>query len=258
MTTTMNANVNAAIRNYENSQRVIPGETTEEWTERMDGAFNQVKAEFANIFHIMGNVFGYTRLRDDIIQILEASMKGEATEGSLKKASKKVQELTKEHIDFIMEYGNEDSIKKALAFKELIENGDRNIFEALISGIIYVSKKVNKKLRKIFKIEDDTTLLQACCNGFIALIGKLREGFTWAAGHVKNILSLLVAGSIKLGSLIVSTIKYGFGLLAAKCKSVWNNWKAKRFESELDEFEDDFDDEDLDVAIDEMMGNIQS
>lgn len=214
--------------------------TKEQYVQQVDESFNTVKGAVVGIAGKLSDIIGYKALEQDILGIIEAG--GEHRDLGLM-AEDIVKRIDNE-VKLLMAWGDEESLKKAMELKAATETErGKNIFESLISGLIWGVKWVAKKLRHLFQVDNEKSLIGAVCRSLAGIVAVLREGvkLVWHTG--KFLASFVIAGAIKLGAWVFNTVKS----VVEKAK----NWLTKKDEVideediEVEDFEDDFEGEDI-------------
>lgn len=218
--------------------KVEAGQTKEEYIEKVDDSLNVMKGAFGNVLNVLDSVLGYTVLKDSILEIMEAGTTGKSSKKDLWRMAEKCRKLIEEEIDNLEYWGDADSLKKAVQLKALA--GDcrgKSIFEAFVSGCIWIAKKVTRKLRQWFKVDDEKSVLGAICRAIGGFARILRAGVVFVWNTVKFAASFVVAGAIKLVDFVCRTIM----TLVSGIKE-WAAAKLQKVtEDDIDEeFEDDF------------------
>lgn len=185
--------------------KVKEGETKEEYINRMDAEIDRIHMSFNGVLVRMGEVTGYKSLVDMLYEIMDGSLCNPKTgKKDLTNMAIRFKELVDEEIDFLNELADEQSIKKVVLLKAYTEDSKgSNIFEVFISTIIHIGKRVNRKLRQWFKVDDEGSIMHSICTKLSFIGGTLRKGgkivfnaLTYAVGYV-------IAGAIK----VVTTTK---------------------------------------------------
>ena len=214
--------------------------TKEQYVQQVDESFNTVKGAVVGIAGKLSDIIGYKALEQDILGIIEAG--GEHRDLGLM-AEDIVKRIDNE-VELLMAWGDEESLKKAMELKAATETErGKNIFESLISGLIWGVKWVAKKLRHLFQVDNEKSLIGAVCRSLAGIVAVLREGvkLVWHTG--KFLASFVIAGAIKLGAWVFNTVKS----VIEKAK----NWVTKKDEVideedfEVEDFEDEFEAEEI-------------
>lgn len=219
------------------SIKVNVGETAEEYIERVDDSVDVMKGALGNVLGVLDGVVGYSILKDSILDIMEAGTTGKSSKKDLFKMAKKCRELLEEEIANLEFWGDQESLGKAVQLKALVEaDRDKSVFEAFVSGCVYIAKKVARKLRKWFKVDDEKSVIGAICRSISGLTKILRAGVKIVWNTAKFAVSFIVAGAVKLGDFIVRTFKSLFDKI--------KEWATTKFQklSEEDAM-DNFDEE---------------
>ena len=224
--------------------KVNAGETKEEYFDKGDDSLNVMKGALGNVLDTLDGVLGYTVLKNSIIDIMEAGSDGKTSGKSLFKMARRCRELIEEEIENLEFWGDEESLKKATQLKALTEGvRGKSIFEAFVSGCIWIGKKVAHKLRTWFHVNDEKSVISSICKSIAGFVGILRAGVKLVWNTTKFAVSFVVAGVIKVADFIYRAIK----TLVVKIKEfAVEKYEYLTNKDIEDDFEDDyFDDEEL-------------
>ena len=248
---TVKENMNAAVEEMvgkfaeaKENIKVNAGETKEEYFDKVDDSLNVMKGALGNVLDTLDGVLGYTILKNSIIDIMEAGSDGKTSGKSLFKMARRCRELIEEEIENLEFWGDEESLKKAVQLKALTEGvRGKSIFEAFVSGCIWIAKKVTRKLRAWFHVDDEKSVMGSICRSIAGFAGILRAGVKLVWNTAKFAVSFVVAGVIKVADFVFRTIKTLVSNIKEFAVDKYNKFTSKDIE---DDFEDDyFADEEL-------------
>lgn len=224
--------------------KVNAGETKEEYFDKVDDSLNVMKGALSNVLGTLDGVLGYTVLKNSIIDMMEAGSDGKTSGKSLFKMARRCRELIEEEIENLEFWGDEESLKKAVQLKALTEGArGKSIFEAFVSGCIWIAKKVTRKLRAWFHVDDEKSVMGSICRSIAGFAGILRAGIKLVWNTAKFAVSFVVAGVIKVADFVFRTIRTLVSNIKTFVVDKYNKLTNKDIE---DDFEDDyFADEEL-------------
>lgn len=224
--------------------KVNAGETKEEYFDKVDDSLNVMKGALGNVLGTLDGVFGYTVLKNSIIDMMEAGSDGKTSGKSLFKMARRCRELIEEEIENLEFWGDEESLKKAVQLKALTEGArGKSIFEAFVSGCIWIAKKVTRKLRAWFHVDDEKSVMGSICRSIAGFAGILHAGIKLVWNTAKFAVSFVVAGVIKVADFVFRTIRTLVSNIKTFVVDKYNKLTNKDIE---DDFEDDyFADEEL-------------
>lgn len=224
--------------------KVNVGETKEEYFDKVDDSLNVMKGALGNVLGTLDGVLGYTVLKNSIIDMMEAGSDGKTSGKSLFKMARRCRELIEEEIENLEFWGDEESLKKAVQLKALTEGArGKSIFEAFVSGCIWIAKKVTRKLRAWFHVDDEKSVMGSICRSIAGFAGILRAGIKLVWNTAKFAVSFVVAGVIKVADFVFRTIRTLVSNIKTFAVEKYEQLTNKDIE---DDFEDDyFDDEEL-------------
>lgn len=246
MTGTVKGNVELAVEEMMNkfveakeNIKVNVGETAEEYIERVDDSVDVMKGALGNVLNVLDKTLGYTILKDSILEIMEAGTTGKSSKKDLFKMAKRCRELLEEEIDNLEFWGDQESLAKAVQLKALTEaDRDKSVFEAFVSGCIHIAKRVARKLRKWFQVDNEKSVVGAICRSISGFTKAIRAGVKIVWNTAKFAVSFIIAGAVKVGDFIVRTFKSLF----IKMKE-WATVQYQKLSKE--DVEDDFAEEDF-------------
>ena len=187
--------------------KVNAGETKEEYFDKVDDSLNVMKGALGNVLGTLDGVLGYTVLKNSIIDMMEAGSDGKTSGKSLFKMARRCRELIEEEIENLEFWGDEESLKKAVQLKALTEGvRGKSIFEAFVSGCIWIAKKVTRKLRTWFHVDDEKSVIGSICRSIAGFASILRAGIKLVWNTAKFAVSFVVAGVIKVADFVFRTI----------------------------------------------------
>lgn len=239
---TVKENVQAAVEDMmgkfaqaRENIKVQAGETKDEYIDRVDDSLNVMKGAFGKTLGVLDTVLGYSILKDNVLDMMEAGSDGKTSKKDLFKMAKRCRELIEKEIENLEFWGDEESFRKAVQLKALTEDErGKSIFESFVSGVIWIGKKVARKLHKWFQVDEEKSIIGAICRSIAGLTGVLRAGVKIVWNAVKFAASFIVSGVILIVDAIVRAVKS----VVSKIK----DWATKRTEIIEDEdFDDEFD-----------------
>lgn len=221
--------------------KVNAGETKDEYFDRVDDSLNVVKGAFGDVLGKIDSLLGFTVLKDKVLAVIEAGCNENTSKKDLFKMARKCREIIEEDIEEIELIGNPDD---AETLKELLGSvKGESIFKMFFSTMVWIGKKVARKLRAWFHVDDEKSVIGSICRSISGFVGILRAGAKIVWNTAKFAVSFLVAGVIKVADFIYRAIK----TLVVKIKEFAVEKYEQLTNKDIeDDFEDDyFDDEEL-------------
>lgn len=240
----MSAAVEEMAKKFAESKKNIKvdvGETKDEYFDRVDDSLNAVKGAFGDVLDKVDSLLGFTVLKDKVLAVIEAGCNENTSKKDLFKMARKCREIIEEDIEEIELIGNPDD---AETLKELLGSvKGESIFKMFFSTMVWIGKKVARKLRAWFHVDDEKSVIGSICRSISGFVGILRAGAKIVWSTAKFAVSFLVAGVIKVADFIYRTIK----TLVVKIKEfAVEKYEHLTNKDIKDDFEDDFfDDEEL-------------
>ena len=245
---TVKENMNAAVEEMvgkfaeaKENIKVNAGETKDEYFDRVDDSLNVVKGAFGDVLGKVDSLLGFTVLKDKVLAVIEAGCNENTSKKDLFKMARKCREIIEEDIEEIELIGNPDD---AETLKELLGSvKGESIFKMFFSTMIWIGKKVARKLRAWFHVDDEKSVISSICKSIAGFVGILRAGVKLVWNTTKFAVSFVVAGVIKVADFIYRAIK----TLVVKIKEfAVEKYEYLTNKDIEDDFEDDyFDDEEL-------------
>lgn len=212
--TTVKGNVEAAVEELVNKfdeakayTKVNIGETKDEYINRNEDALNIMKGALGTTLDTIDSILGYSLMKNRVLAIIEAGTDGKTSKKDLFKMAKKCRDFIDAEIEDLMEFGDEEDFKKAVQLKALTEGvRGKSIFEAFASGVIWIGKKVARKLRQWFQVDEEKSIIGAICRSVADFANVLRAGLKIVWNTAKFAVSFIIAGAIKLFITIKSVV----------------------------------------------------
>ena len=204
-------NITSKIEEAKRNARVFGEEVTQDYIDRADASVNSLKDMIAGTTKYIGDVLGITGLYNKIVDIYTEKR-------SLIKIAKDVDKAIKRRISVLSKTNSEDNLRKVAALKQVVYGEDgsetevrQSIFMSVAKAIIWICKKVARKLRKWFGIDAENNILGevgakiASCfmsiSNVVIRIGKATGSLLLYVG------SFIVAAGVKVACFVISAIK---------------------------------------------------
>ena len=221
--------------------KVNAGETKDEYFNRVDDSLNIVKGAFGDVLGKVDSLLGFTVLKDKVLAVIEAGCNENTSKKDLFKMARKCREIIENDIEEIELIGNPDD---AETLKELLGSvKDDSIFKMFFSTMVWIGKKVARKLRTWFHVDDEKSVIGSICRSISGFVGILRAGAKIVWNTTKFAVSFLVAGVIKVADFIYRTIKTLVIKIKAFVVDKYNKLTNKDVEEDINDLEDDFFDD---------------
>ena len=221
--------------------KVNAGETKDEYFNRVDDSLNIVKGAFGDVLGKVDSLLGFTVLKDKVLAVIEAGCNENTSKKDLFKMARKCREIIENDIEEIELIGNPDD---AETLKELLGSvKDESIFKMFFSTMVWIGKKIARKLRTWFHVDDEKSVIGSICRSISGFVGILRAGAKIVWNTTKFAVSFLVAGVIKVADFIYRTIKTLVIKIKAFVVDKYNKLTNKDVEEDINDLEDDFFDD---------------
>ena len=204
-------NINSKIEEAKRNARVFGEEVTQDYVDRADASVNELKDIIVGTTKYIGDVLGITGLYNKIVDIYTEKR-------SLIKIAKDVDKAIKRRISVLSKTKSDDNLRKVMALKQIVYGEDgsetevrQSIFMSAAKAIVWICKKVARKLRKWFGVDAENNILGevgtkiASCfmsiSNVVIRIGKATGSLLLYVG------SFIVAASIKAACFVIGAIK---------------------------------------------------
>ena len=239
------------VEEIKNNMKVTVGETREDFANRADASVNELKDTLMGTVKYIGDVLGMTGLCDEIVDIYTSNR-------GVVKTAQSIDKAVKRRIRILKDIDPDDKLGKVAALKQIVYNGDneegytQSIFMASAKAIVWITKKVARKLRnwKICSTDAEENILGeiganiANCfrsiSNFVINVGKATGNLLLFAG------SYVIAGAIKLGCLVIRAIT----TVLSKVKGWVDSKLTKITDEDYEEYEQDYEE---DYDFDQMV-----
>ena len=220
------------------------------------------------VLTVLDDALGCTALKEEICVIMYDTLNGATSANSFFRMATKCREAVDRKIKLISMVDPDDKLGKIAALRELqgdyTDNGDfvkytdedgndiivtQSIWMAFAKAIVWVCKKVTRKLRKWFGVKAEENVFGAAGASIaqaFAILGNIIKNAAKIAGTVLSyVTSYAVAGVIKLTQLVITAFKF----VVEKLKG-WS--KAAKDKLTKDIEEDTQEEEEIQEELDEV------
>ena len=230
------------VENIKDNMKVAVGETREDFVNRADASVNELKDTLMGTVKYIGDVLGLSSVYDELVDIY-------AENRGVVKTAQNIDKAIKRRIAIMQSIDPDDKLGKVAALKQVVYDGDneeeytQSIFMASAKAIVWITKKVARKLRdwKIFSTDAEENILGeiganiANCfrsiSNFVINVGKATGNLLLFAG------SYVIAGAIKLGCLVIRAI----ATVLSKIKGWIDSKLIKITDEDCEEYEQGYD-----------------
>lgn len=177
---------------------VIQGESLEFYIDRADASVNELKDMLMGTVKYIGDVLGMTSLYNEIVDIYTSNR-------GVIKTAQSIDEAIKDRIEMLQIVDPDDKLGKVAALKQVVYDGDceeeytQSIFMSAANTIVWIAKKVSRKLRDWFGVEAEEKILD-------------EAGF-----NIANCFRAISNWHTNLGKAYGSMISYAVGAAMTAC-----------------------------------------
>lgn len=230
--------------------RVRAGEDVESFKDKADASITTIKDATHGVLDVLDHLTGASSLKQDIQHILYKNSERGSKRGFFDAAAE-CRRLVYEHIEVIMSYDpDEDDLREVAALRYIIGEdeegnpieGHRSIFSAFANGIVWICKKVARKFRSWFGVDEEKNI-------FGSVGASLASIFGMAAGIIGSVLKVALHTVIFVGSYVLTAVIKAISFIWDKLKGFGLFMKEKF--SKDDDAEDAVDEEVLNEELEE-------
>lgn len=199
------------IEEAKKNVKVFGEEATQDYVDRADTSVNELKDMLIGTVKYIGDVLGLTGVYNELVNIYTENR-------SLIKTAKTVDKAVKRSIAIMQSIDPDDKLGKVAALKQVVYGEDgsetevrQSIFMSAAKAIVWICKKVARKLRKWFGVEAEQNILgevgvkiTSCfksVSNVVINIGKATGSLLLYVG------SFIVAAGVKAACFVISAIK---------------------------------------------------
>ena len=223
--------------------RVRAGEDANQFKDNCDKSITTIKDALSGVLGELDMLLGCSSLKNQLMGILYRDIEGKTSKRGFFDGAKECRAVIEREIQSILGWDpDETELKQVVALRYIIGQdadgnpikGHRSIFSAFANGIVWICKKVHRKLNKWFGVD-------ASDNIFGTVGASIASVFGVAAGVIKSVLEIVVNCVIFVGSYILSATLHAVAFVVEKVKGFFE--KAKEKFSKSDEAQDVAEDE---------------
>ena len=252
------------------SAKTKMGEDRQAFVDSCDKALDEIKNSLTPVLQVIDDATGATVLKEEICGIIYKTVNDAKSKRDFFDMAKKIREKVDSRIEKLSKLDPEDKLGKVAKLRTVnttaiffedgssIEEEDvctQTIWMAFAKSIVWVCKKVVRKLRRWFGTNAETNVFGAVGAGIadaFSKLGKVFKSVAKMAGTVTMyVASYIVAGVFTLAAVIIEAIKSVVSKIKGWIETRKNKVKATDVaediaeEEELEEeFFDDEDEED--------------
>ena len=224
---------------------VRAGQDCNEFKTSCDDAVTNIKNSLSGVLEELDYLLGCSDLKNQLYEIIYRHTEGTKSRRGFFDAALECRKAVNACIKDILDYDpDEVELKQVIALRFMLgedENGNpiegrRSIFAAFANGIVWVCKKVARKLRSWFGTDAESNIFGSVGAGIASVFGI-------ACGVLKEALRIAVNFVVFVGSYVFSAVINAITWVVEKV-SGWIQ-KAKDKFSGIDELEDELEDEEL-------------
>ena len=230
----------------EDSVKVKVGETANEFFERTNEAVNVVNGALGTFLNTLDKFVGFSSLKATIVDIYQSADTATGKKSLFKMAQRcrEVVDMEIESINGLAEMGLADG--KLVEVLKLIK--EASIFEKFAISLMYIAKKVTRKLRKWFQVDNEKSVLGSIYRSVAGIASVIGAGCKIVWNAAKFAVSFVVAGVLLIAAPIVRAIMGVVEKIKDWVKNKFNKLTAGIFEEEI---EDEEIEDELEELLDE-------
>ena len=209
------------------SAKTKMGEDRQAFVDSCDKALDEIKNSLTPVLQVIDDATGATVLKEEICGIIYKTVNDAKSKRDFFDMAKKIREKVDSRIEKLSKLDPEDKLGNIAKLREVnkvqtcfFEDGSsieeeevctQTIWMAFAKSIVWVCKKVVRKLRRWFGTNAETNVFGAVGAGIadaFSKLGKVFKGVAKMAGTVTMyVASYIVAGVFTLAAVIIEAIK---------------------------------------------------
>lgn len=215
------------------------GEDANDFKTSSDNAITGMKDSLATVLEKLDMLTGFTSLKNTLMAIIYKDVNGAKSRTGFFDCAEELRKTVQSYINDLLDMNPDaDDLKTVIALRYMLaedENGNkiegkRSIFKAFANGVVWVCKKVARKLKSWFSTDATKNIFGSVGAGIASVFGV-------ACGIIKGVVQLAITFVTFVGSYILSAIITAIAFVTEKI----SNWagKAKEKFSKKDAQEDE-------------------
>jgi hypothetical protein len=172
----------------------------------------QIKAKLVSISKLL-EVLGLKKLKLDFDAVICAGCNANGNVTQINNMMEEVTRLFKEEIKRLDFWATDKTLKQSFALKALVGEegyGNKNVFEAIASGILNIIKRVAGFIKDKYSLAEEkakSLVIKAILKGIRELFGALIQGVKAIVKIAGGIVSFTLCGISIIGYWVFNTIK---------------------------------------------------
>lgn len=172
----------------------------------------EVKGKLVAVSKLL-ETLGLSKLKLDFDTVICAGCNANGNVTQINDMMEEVTRLFKAEIKRLDFWATDKTLKQSFALKALVgeeEYGDKNVFEAIASGILNIVKRVTGFIKDKYSLAEErakSLVLKAILKGIRELFGALIQGAKAIVKIAGNIISFTICGINVIGYWVFNTVK---------------------------------------------------
>lgn len=223
------------------SAAVRAGQDANDFKKSCDNAVTNIKNSLSGVLEELDYLLGYSDLKNQLYEIIYRNTEGTKSRRGFFDAALECRKAVNACIKDILDYDpDEDELKQVIALRFMLgedeegnPTGRRSIFAAFANGIVWICKKVARKLRSWFGTDAESNIFGSVGAGIASVFGV-------ACGVLKEALKVAANFVVFIGSYVFSAVVNAIAWVVEKV-SGWIEKAKKKFTTPEEEEDKELD-----------------
>lgn len=178
----------------------------------------EVKGKLVAVSKLL-ELLGLSKLKSDFDSVICAGCNANGNVTQINNMMEEITVLFKAEIKRLDYWATDKSIKQSFALKALVGEegyGNKNVFEAIASGILNIIKRVSKFIKDKYSLAEEkakSLVLKAILSGIRSIFGALIQGAKAVIKIAGSVISFTLCGVSIIGYWVYDTIRKLFNKL---------------------------------------------
>ena len=200
------------------------GGDANEFKETCDTSITNIKGALGVVLTLLDDLTGATYLKDQLMTIIYRNTEGIKSRRGFFDCAEEARKAVEGYIRTLMALNpDEQELKTVVALRYMLgedeegkPTGRRSIFEVFANGIVWICKKVTRKLREWFGTDAESNI-------FGSVGAAIASVFGVACGIIKDVAKVAIHFVIYVGSYVLSALLNAIAWVVEKI----SGWAAK-------------------------------
>ncbi len=187
--------------------KVRAGMDADEFKTKADESITTIKDVTMGVLDTLDRLTGATTLKNALLHVMYQNTRDRSSKRGFFDAANECRRVVYNYIDGIMDFDpDEDDLRTVIALRYMLgedaegnPTGRRSIFTAFANGIVWICKKVARKFKAWFGVNEESNI-------FGTVGASLASIFGMVAGVIGSALKVAAHAVVFVGSYVVSAV----------------------------------------------------